>query len=70
MNADEIREWLSKEPFEPFRLRLSSGDVMEVGEPQSVAVMRNRLFVALPDGEKWVFIPYLHIAAVESSAAA
>jgi len=70
MSAEEIRELLAKDPFEPFRLRLSSGDGYDIVDPQSVAVMRNRIFVALPGGEKWVFIPFLHIAAIEAASAA
>ena len=26
MNADTIREWLNRRPFEPFELRLSNGE--------------------------------------------
>ena len=66
MGAHEFREILTREPFEPFRIRLSSGDSYEIRDPQAVALMRNRLFVALPDGDRWVFIPFLHVAAVEA----
>ena len=66
MIADEIRELLDSEPFEPFRLRLSSGDHYAVRDSRSVALLRSRLFIALPDGDHWVFVPYLHIAAVEA----
>lgn len=57
---------LAREPFEPFRLRLTSGDSYEVRDPQGVALMKSRMFVALPRGDGWTFISYLHIAAVES----
>jgi len=66
MNANEIREMLRRDPFEPFRIRLSSGDAYEIRDPNTVAIMKNRLFVAFPDGETWAFCSYLHIAAVES----
>lgn len=32
----------------------------------AVAVMKTQLFIALPDGERWAFVPYLHIASVEA----
>ena len=38
MNANELRGLLNHEPFEPFRIRLSSGDAYEVRDPNSVAV--------------------------------
>lgn len=66
MGSADLSELLKRDPFEPFRLRLSSGDAYDVRDPHSVAVMKNRLFMALPDGERWTFISYLHVAAVES----
>lgn len=66
MNAEEIRNLLSREPFEAFRLCLSKGEAYDIRDPQSVALMKNRIFVALPDGERWVFIACLHIAAAEA----
>lgn len=65
MNREALQELLRKEPFEPFRIRLSSGDFYEVRDPSSVALMKNRAFIAMPDGERWSFCAYLHIAAVE-----
>ena len=65
MGADELRKLLEREPFEPFRIRVSSGDVYEVRDPQAVALMKSRLFVAFPDSDRWTFIAFLHIAAVE-----
>lgn len=70
MNAEEIRNLLRREPFEPFRLRLTSGDTYDVLDPNTVALGRNRLFIAFTDGDRWTFVPYLHIAAVESLQAA
>jgi hypothetical protein len=66
MNAAEIREALDREPFEPLRIRISSGDAYEVRNPNLVVVMRSRLFVAFPDSDRWTLIPFLHIAAIES----
>ncbi|MBI5864826.1 MAG: hypothetical protein HZB38_10015 [Planctomycetes bacterium] len=66
MNADELRELLTRDPFEPFRLRLTSGDTYEIRDPQSVAVMKSRMFVAMPGGDHWLFVPFLHVAAIES----
>lgn len=66
MMADELTELLERDEFEPFRLRLTSGDAYEIHTPRSVAMMRNRFFLALPDGERWEFIPFLHVAAIES----
>ena len=66
MNANELRELLNHEPFEPFRIRLSSGDAYEVRDPNSVAVGKNRAFIFFTDHEGWTFFSYLHVTAVES----
>jgi hypothetical protein len=68
MNANELRRMLNHEPFEPFRIRLSSGDAYEVRDPDSVAVGRNRAFIFFTDRAGWTFFSYLHVAAVESLA--
>jgi len=68
MTADELREFLEREPFEPVRVRLSSGDAYEIRNPGLAVVMRSRLFIAAPGTDRWTLIPFLHIAAVETIA--
>ncbi|HEY5313089.1 MAG TPA: hypothetical protein VIK18_11245 [Pirellulales bacterium] len=36
MNMKAIREWLNRRPFEPFVLRLCSGEGCEVLHPENV----------------------------------
>ncbi len=52
MNAGELTELLHEEPFEPFRVRLSSGDTYEVHNPDLAVVMRSRLFLAFPGTDR------------------
>jgi hypothetical protein len=66
MNASELREILEREPFQAFRLRLTSGDAYEIHNPHLAVPMRSRLFIAIPDSDRWTLVPYLHIAAVEA----
>jgi len=68
MTRDEIRELLAREPFEPFRIRLTSGDSYDVVDPNSLALGKNRAFLAFADVDRWAAFPYLHVAAVESIA--
>ena len=70
MNPDEIRELPRREPFEPFRIRLTSGDAYDIRDPNTVALGKNRVFVAFRGADKWTFFAYLRIAAVESLQAA
>ena len=66
MSSEELREFLEREPFSPFRVRLSSGDAYEIRNPDLTVVMRSRLFVAEPGTNRYTLIPFLHIAAVET----
>ena len=64
--AENIREKLDREPFEPFRVRVTSGDSYIIRNPQLVVVMKSELFIAEPKSDHHVFVPLLHVAAVES----
>jgi hypothetical protein len=66
VTAETIQEMLEREPFEPFRVCLSSGEFYRVTNPHMVALMKSKVFIALPDSEKWTFVSYLHIAALEA----
>jgi hypothetical protein len=66
MSVGTIRELLEREPFEPFKIVTSSGDSYPVRNPHLVAMMKSRVFVALPGGDRWTFVNYLHITAVDA----
>jgi len=66
MNAAELRELLDREPFEPFRLILTSGTSYDIRSPGLVVAMKRQAFIAFSGGDRWTFCPYLHVAAVEA----
>lgn len=66
MDARSLTDMLDREPFEPFRICLSSGESYEVRNPHTVALMKSRVFIAFPDSERSAFVSYLHIAALET----
>jgi hypothetical protein len=68
MAMDDLRELLTRDPFRPFRVRLTSGDHYDVRDPLSVALMKSRLFIAVPNTDRSVYVPFLHIAALETLA--
>jgi len=82
MSAAAIKDMLSRRPFEPFRVRLSSGDAYEVRHPEMALLLRNGLYVAIPDQpangdrrgdelpDRAVWCSLLHVAAVEPLASA
>ena len=70
MNADTIREFVLRRPFEPFVIRMSSGESHEVHHPECVAVGKNRIVVTDPNNDRTVFCALLHINSVEILQAA
>ncbi len=65
MTIDSIRELLDRDPFQPFRIRASSGTAYDVRNPGMVVVMRSQLLIAAPNSDRYSLIPHLHVAGVE-----
>ena len=61
-----IREFLHREPFEPFRVVSSSGESYTIRNPDLVALLRSEVFIAAPNSDRRTFVPLLHVAAVET----
>ena len=66
MTANAIVELLEREPFEPFRICLSSGESYDVPNPHLVALQRTRVFIAMPNSDRQALVSYLHISALET----
>lgn len=68
MRADEIRDLLRRDRFQPFRFKLTSGDSFAIRDPNTLALGRHRAFVVWIEGEvdRWTAFPHLHIANLES----
>ena len=66
MSAEVIREFILRRPFEPFVIRMSSGESHEIRHPECVAVGKTRVFVTYPDEDRLVHCALLHITSVES----
>jgi hypothetical protein len=52
--------------LEPFRFHLTSGATFDIHEPSLVALGQRRVFVAFTDEDRQAFVPYPHLAAVET----
>jgi hypothetical protein len=68
MAMDDLKGLLTRDPFRPFRVRLTSGDHYDVRNPSLAVMMKSLLFIALPNSDRSVYVPYLHIAALETLA--
>lgn len=65
MNIETIREFLRREPFAPFVIRLSNGESHEIRHPECVAITKSRAIVTYPDEDRTVHCGLTHINAVE-----
>jgi hypothetical protein len=66
MNAETIREWLNRRPFEPFELRLSNGEVYRVRHPEVVAIGRDRIAVYSLEVNRFAHVSLIHINSIEA----
>ena len=48
MRPDDIRNFLNKRPFQPFRITLTDGRNYEVRHPELVMVGRSAIVIGLP----------------------
>jgi hypothetical protein len=65
MNYDYFRQLLDAQPFVPFAIRLSSGEVHAVRYPNCAILTRTRLGIADPDADFIRVCSLLHITSVE-----
>lgn len=52
MNAESIREWINRRPFQPFVVRLAGGETHEIRHPENVILMRSTVAIAYPDSDR------------------
>ena len=70
MSAETIREFLKREPFEPFVIRMSNGEVHHIRHPECAFVMKTKVLVYYPEDDRSVMCALVHINSVESLQAA
>ncbi len=66
MNMDTIREWLRRQPFEPFVIKVSNGDSFEVRHPENIALAKTRIIVSDPDTDRVVHVGLIHVNSIEA----
>ncbi|MFM7136686.1 MAG: hypothetical protein ACKO1M_06405 [Planctomycetota bacterium] len=66
MNADAIREFLRREPFEPFVIRMSNGESHEIRHPECAFVMKTEMIVYYPDDDRSVTCSLVHVNSIEA----
>jgi hypothetical protein len=70
MTVQTFREMLSRRPFQPVKLTLSSGQSYEIRHPEMAMLTRRSLLIGIdvaPDGvpAEFKIISLLHVTAIE-----
>ncbi len=70
MRAEEIRNHLRRQPFQPFRLYLSNGLFYDVRHPELMNVGRRDVIIALEIGEddipeRFAYCDPVHVTNIE-----
>jgi hypothetical protein len=74
MSAKALQDRLTRRPFEPFRIVLSSGNTHEVRHSEMALLLKGGTYVAMPNAkgglpEDAVWCSLLHVAAIEPTTA-
>jgi hypothetical protein len=69
MSGDTIRERLRKQPFEPFEVHISSGDVYQVRHPEQALMKGANVYIWYPETDHVASCSLLHITGLEVSEA-
>ena len=67
--VDSIRELRDREPFEPFRIVVASGDKYLIENGGNLVEMRTQFFYVNPRTDRFVFIRMNQIVAVDANGA-
>lgn len=66
MNQEILKEFLRREPFQPLKINLVSGDFIEIRDPKLVVPMRTQVFVAFSGEDRFKLVWLRHIESVEA----
>ncbi len=66
MNPDTIRDYLRRQPFEPFVIRMSNGEVHEIRHPECAFITKSKVIVYYPDDDRTVTCSLIHVNSVEA----
>jgi hypothetical protein len=70
MTVQTFRELLTRRPFKPFRLVMSSGQSYDVGHPEMAMLTKSDLLVGIGNTDEGVPVEFkicslLHVSAIE-----
>ena len=70
MDAETINELLKRQPFSPFKVKLSNQETVDILNPDLVVVMKRDIFIADPSRDHFHIYSLMHVVSIESAQAA
>ena len=65
MTMESFREFIRREPFKPFVVRLANGEAHEILHPECVAITKSKVVITYPEEDRVVHCSLIHVNAVE-----
>jgi len=65
MTRDDMLQWLRREPFAPFQVHTSGGQLFEVPHPELVAIGQTSMVIYFAGSNRWAEISLLQIDTIE-----
>jgi hypothetical protein len=65
LSGESIRKLLRAQPFAPFEIHLSGGEVDRVNHPESAWVAGSEVYVYYPETDRVAWCSVLHVTSVE-----
>jgi hypothetical protein len=70
---EDILGWTRKQPFQPFAIKISSGEVFEIAHPDMIIPTRSSLYLGKPEREardpavdRVIQVALVHVTQIES----
>lgn len=61
-----LRERLNRQPFEPFEIRHSDGQIFQVRHPEVVAVLKTKIAIGDPVTQQFAHVALIHINSIQA----
>jgi hypothetical protein len=65
MNSETVREFLTRQPFQPLQIHLSNGEVHQIRHPEFAMLLKSTLVIGIPDSDRVICCALLHITSIE-----
>ena len=65
MNAEPIQAMLRRQPFAPFEVHVSNGEVYEVRHPENAILMKSNLMLVYPEKDNFVIAAMAQVSNVQ-----